>query len=166
MYCSTLKTFLITLFWYVGRLLMLEMLFGQRIGREKRLFSFLIESCPFALCHVRNVFSWKGFILPESFAFFFLSYMLLKLHFLLCHGKGRMLLMVRYTWLKYLNAFLVFSILLRAQVFTFSSLHRSNTAYKVNLQEPVPLVILRYLNKRILHSVGVISFYCLGFQPH
>lgn len=45
---------------------MFEMLFGQRIGREKRLFSSLTDSCPFVPCHVRNVFSLSGFILAES----------------------------------------------------------------------------------------------------
>lgn len=50
---------------------MFEMLFGQRIGREKRLFSSLTDSCPFVLCHVRNVFSLNGFILAESCWVFF-----------------------------------------------------------------------------------------------
>lgn len=112
MYCSTFKTFLITLFWYVGRLLMFEVLFGQRIVREKRLISSLTESCPFALCHVRNIVFRKGFILLESFFFLVCSLTYVPL----CHRKKKNANDSHVCLIK-MSAFLCLSISLRAQVF-------------------------------------------------
>lgn len=71
MFCSTFKTFLIILFCYVGRLLMFEMLFGQRIGREERLF-FLLSQTPACLfCDMLEMSSLKVVLVCQKVVGFF-----------------------------------------------------------------------------------------------
>lgn len=107
MYCSTFKTFLIILFCYVGRLLMFETLFGQRIGRERRLFFLLLQTPAHLFCVMLETSSLEVVLFCQKVADFFFSFSLMcSLSYLFCHRKGKMLLIVMYTGLKYLIFFL------------------------------------------------------------